>query len=308
MSGTMALSLNHLSKRMQGMPQIMDISLEIQPGEIYGLLGVQGAGKSLLLSMIMDLVRPSIGSIEIFGQRLSPQNNRILAHVGALLDPPGFYEAMSVKENLEIQAAYTGLHDRQRVAEVLHDFSLRSAASLRVRDLPAPTRQRLGLARSILHRPGLLLLDEPFTYLDSMSIRFLSDLLGRLALIHNTAILVTGKQVNELIRVVDRIGILHQGRLLRELPATEVNERVNRRYQIRSTNPQTTLQALDAAGFSSVRLLEDGVVEVADSEIDPDLLVRTLADHGPKLLGLESQQATIEELLLDTVAQEQNRV
>ncbi len=305
---TPALKVSHLSKRVQGLPQIIDVSFEVFPGEIYGLLGVQGAGKSMLLRILVSLAHANYGSIEVFGERLTPENPGVLSQVGCLLNPPGFYETMSIRDNLEIQVAYTGLHDPRRVGEVLKLFELEREAHIKLRNIPEPKRQLIALARAIIHRPRLLLLDEPFSHLDSMSVRKVSEILGRLALIGETAILVTGKQVNEVVQLVDRIGILHHGQLLHELPTLEISNRIKRKYRIRSDNPQVTLQALDSAGFTNIHLMEDGLIQVADNDINVHLLITTLAAQPASIRSFETKQASIEELLLNVIAQKESHV
>lgn len=156
---TPAITVRGLSKRYGQVMAVDNVTLDVQPGEVYALLGLNGAGKTTLIRMLLGMVRPTSGSVEITKRRVT--DRAVWSQVGYLVESPSVYPELSVRENLEVVRRLRKVSDRNAVDDVIDLFGLRPYADRRARALSLGNEQRLGLAKAFLHRPSLLLLDEP---------------------------------------------------------------------------------------------------------------------------------------------------
>ena len=206
------ISLKNLSKRYGHVAALSGLTLDIQPGEIFGVLGQDGAGKSTLLKILTGLVRPTSGEVLLFGKDLHTGFLEAAARFGALIGEPAFYGQLSVRRNLLLQARLAG--KPVSVNRVLDWVDLVEVAHERVDDLPLTTRRRLALAQALLSEPELLLLDEPFQGLDFEAAQRGMDLLARLRDEARVTTVLATHMLHEVESVVDRVALLHEGRLL----------------------------------------------------------------------------------------------
>ena len=191
---------------------LRDLSIAIRPGERYGFLGPNGAGKTTAIRCILGLLAPSAGQVSIFGDQDPVQR---LRHVGAMVETPAFHDFLSGRENVYLSAAYAGIAD-PNVDAVLEEVGLTSRADDRVSDYSLGMRQRLGLARALLGRPRILILDEPTNGMDPRGIKDVRDLLLRLAEDHQTTVFISSHMLTEVQQLCTRVGILDRGVLVSE--------------------------------------------------------------------------------------------
>ena len=205
------IELDHLTKRYSAVTAVDDLSFTLEPGSITGFVGVNGAGKSTTLRMLLGLTRPTSGTATINGRRYADLPNP--AHtVGALTDPDVFHPGRTGRNALRVLARPSGIHDR-RVDELLDLVDLADAARRRVGGYSTGMRQRLGLAAALLGDPPTLVLDEPANGLDPMGIAWLRGLLRDLA-DQGRTLLVSSHQLAELAQTVDDVILIHRGRLV----------------------------------------------------------------------------------------------
>ena len=205
------IELDHLTKRYGAVTAVDDLSFTLEPGSITGFVGVNGAGKSTTLRMLLGLTRPTAGTATIDGRRYADLPDPAHA-VGALTDPDVFHPARSGRNALRVLARPAGIHDR-RVDELLELVDLAGAARRRVGGYSTGMRQRLGLAAALLGDPPTLVLDEPANGLDPMGIAWLRGLLRGLA-DQGRTLLVSSHQLAELAQTVDDVIVIHRGRLV----------------------------------------------------------------------------------------------
>lgn len=206
-----------LTKRYRHTTAVDGLSLRVEPGEVYGFLGLNGAGKSTTIRMLLGMTRPTSGTVRLFG-RARPDWRR----VGYLVDGAHAYPGLTVRENLEITRRLRREPDRAAADRVTDLFGLTPYRDRRAGTLSLGNAQRLGLAKAVLHRPDLLVLDEPANGLDPLGIVELRGILRRLAHQEGTAILVSSHILAEVARTADRIGIIDRGRMLTEFPAIDL--------------------------------------------------------------------------------------
>lgn len=213
-----------LTKRYRGKPAVQDLSLRVSRGEIYGFLGLNGAGKTTTIRMILGLARPTRGRVAVLGRRYSPGDQAILSRVGALTEA-GFYGNLTVRENLALAASLTGVRAKGRLEQTLDLVGMAAEARKIARTLSTGMRQRLRLARALVHEPELLVLDEPATGLDPAGIREVRLLIKSLAEEKGVTVFMSSHILAEVQQVATRIGILHQGSLVEELDQAELQLR-----------------------------------------------------------------------------------
>lgn len=206
-----------LTKLYKGAAVVKEVNLKVKKGEIYGFIGRNGAGKTTTMRMLLNLIKPTSGQIELFGETVTDKNmGKHLRKMGAIIETPGFYLNLSGRENLDIHRLMMNTSDKDRIDAVLETVGLSEDGNKRVRNYSLGMKQRLGIARALLHKPELLLLDEPVNGLDPQGVIEIRELLIKIAAEGRT-ILISSHILSEVERIVNRIGILNKGSLLEEI-------------------------------------------------------------------------------------------
>jgi ABC-type multidrug transport system ATPase subunit len=253
-----AIATIALTKRYRDVVAVKDLDLDVRRGEIYGFLGRNGAGKTTTIRMLLGLIRPSSGMVAVLGKPVRPGTTDVFARVGYLVETATAYANLTARENLEIQRRLTGA-PREAVAEAIDLMSLEEHADRRAGILSLGNKQRLALARALLHRPDLLILDEPANGLDPAGIVEIRELLRGLAGERGVTVFISSHILTEIAQLADRIGIVHQGRLLEEIDRDRLAATVPSPVEIRVAQPKQAAALLARAGF--------GRIEQADSRL-----------------------------------------
>jgi len=239
------INISRLFKSVNGIPAITDLDLTIYSGEIYGIIGSTGAGKSMLIRLLSSLVEPDQGTIEIFGKPLISQSATILKEMGVLIGEPAFYEHLSVFENLSLAAKYAGIkllgaEIRQHIKRIgLHDVE-----DTKVRLLPYGVKKKLSIAQALINQPKLVLLDEPFKGLDPRSVEFLKVYFHDIHQERQTTFIITSKLLDELEDFVSKIILLEEGRLISEGDLKELITKSKINLVLKVKHPEKALQLL----------------------------------------------------------------
>jgi ABC-2 type transport system ATP-binding protein len=281
-----------LSKRFGKTQAVAGLSFRVEPGSITGFLGPNGAGKSTTLRSILGLVHPDAGSATILGVPYR-QLDHPLHRVGAVLEASEVHPGRSGRNHLRVLAAAAGL-PRSRVEEVLALVELSGSAKRRVKGYSLGMRQRLGLAAAVLGDPEVLVLDEPANGLDPAGIRWLRDFLRSLAAEGRT-ILVSSHVLAEVAQTVDRVVIIHRGRLIQQASVAEVLAGAQGATRVRTPDTER-LRALLAAQSASVAEVGDGALAV---DLAPERVGEIAAANSIVLHELTVERATLEEVFLE---------
>jgi len=217
------ISTRGLSKNYGAVRAVRDVSLEVRRGEIYAFLGLNGAGKTTTIRMLLGLVRPSSGEISIFGSRLDESRGGILSRIGYFVESAAAYPNLTVRENLTLQQQLMG-SPSSAVDEAIELLKLKEYADRGAGKLSFGNKQRLSLARALLHSPELLILDEPSNGLDPAGIVEIRLLLRRLADEKGVTIFMSSHLLDEVEHLADRVGIVHAGRLIEEVDYHELRK------------------------------------------------------------------------------------
>ncbi|MBE3568307.1 MAG: ABC transporter ATP-binding protein, partial [Thermogemmatispora sp.] len=253
----LALRTRGLTKRYGQRLAVADLNLEVRRGEIFGFLGPNGAGKTTTIRMLLGLITPTAGSIEILGQDLRRQPKLVLPRVGALIETPALYLYLSAQDNLRVVASSLGGVSERRIDEILELVGLSSRRKDRVRTYSLGMKQRLGLALALLHDPELLILDEPANGLDPAGIVEMRDLLHQLAAQGKT-IFISSHLLSEVQQICTRVAIIRLGRLVTEASVEELT-RGRGEFVVRVEHPQEALRLVRAQPWgATARLTERG--------------------------------------------------
>ena len=289
-----------LAKRYRDVLAVDALDLDVRRGEIYGFLGRNGAGKTTTIRMLLGLIRPTAGDVEVLGRRVRPGTTSSFARVGYLVETATAYPNLTVRENLDIQRRLTRA-PRAAVAEVIELMRLGGLADRRARVLSLGNKQRLSLARALLHRPELLILDEPTNALDPAGIVEVRELLRSLAGEQGVTVFVSSHILTEIAHLVHRIGIMHEGRLFEELDRDQLRAKERLYVEVGVTEPARAATLLAAAGFAHVERADDRL-RVYDAQGRVPELARVLVGAGLDVTELTQAHEDLEKHFLRLTA------
>jgi ABC-2 type transport system ATP-binding protein len=251
MSASMVIEAAGLTKRFGDVIAVNDVSLNIRKGEIYGFLGLNGAGKTTTIRMLLGMIKPGRGSVSLFGTRVQTGQRAIWQRVGYMVESPHAYPDLTVRENLEIFRRLRQLKDSATVEKIIAEMGLTQYTNRRAGVLSLGNAQRLGLAKALIHHPDLLLLDEPANGLDPAGIVEVRNLLCGLAENNGVTIFISSHILSEVARLATRIGVVHEGRLVKELYTEELAEEEEQRLVADVSDVRTASAALEKAGITA---------------------------------------------------------
>jgi ABC-type multidrug transport system ATPase subunit len=300
MSMTEAIVETHGLTRRYGRATAVDrVDLCVPRGSIYGFLGPNGAGKTTVIRMLLGLIRPTAGTIRLFGQDLAKHRLQVLRRVGSLVESPSYYGHLTGYENLAVVATLLDVPKR-RIDEVLELVCLTSAAHRKVRGYSLGMKQRLGIAAALLGNPELLILDEPTNGLDPAGIQEIRRLLTSLPSELGVAVVVSSHLLAEVEHVATHVGIIHRGQLRFQGDIEELRRKSTPKLCVSVDHPEAAADVLRRAGFS-VRVCEDGV-ELPDEGLERTALVnRILVSADRDVYRLATEQPSLEELFLQHI-------
>ena len=221
MNNTLAIETTNLTKTFQGKEVIRNCNLNVKKGTIYGFLGENGAGKTTVFKLLSGLLKPTTGIVQVLGMDIDSQRDTILSEIGTLIETPIFYEHLSATENLELHLAYMG-KKHQSIADVLSKVGLIDNSTQPVSTFSLGMRQRLAIARAVIHNPKLLILDEPTNGLDPMGIKKMRNLLLELSKEKGMTIIVSSHILTEIEQIADTIGVIVDGTIIKEVSMSKI--------------------------------------------------------------------------------------
>ncbi|MEO6084248.1 MAG: ABC transporter ATP-binding protein [Umezawaea sp.] len=278
------------------------IDLTVHEGEIYGFLGINGAGKTTTIRMVLGMVRPTGGTVSVLGDRIRPGRRDVWSRVGYLVETPAAYPELTVVENLRVSARLRGLSGRAPVTEVISLLGLELYANRRAGTLSLGNAQRLGLAKALVHRPELLVLDEPANGLDPAGVVEIRELLRDLSREHGVTVLLSSHILTEVARLATRVGVIHGGRLLRELDTRDLAAQAQPRLRVVVRDQVVAAEALRAAGHPAESDGDGGFTLTGDRAVRrPEDVATLLVEAGCPPIRLAVEQDDLETYFLRLV-------
>lgn len=302
MSESLSIVTEGVTKRFGNFTAVDNLSINIQRGEIYGFLGLNGAGKTTTIRMLLGMIKPTAGSVTLFGTKVQPGHQSIWQRIGYLVETPHAYPDLTVRENLEIVRRLRQLKDAGTVTKIIEELGLGQYADRRARVLSLGNAQRLGLAKALIHQPDLLVLDEPANALDPASIVEVRELLRSLAEKSGVTIFVSSHILTEVSRLATRIGIIHQGKMVKEIDAHHLAEQEEQRLVV---DVADIVAAEVALGKARIALQTDGnhslIITDKTAIKHPDHVAILLVQAGCPPTRLVVEQNDLEAYFLNLV-------
>ena len=285
------IQLKHLNKKFGQRLAVNDLTLHVPAGEIYGLLGHNGAGKSTAIGMMLGQVWPTSGEVKICGHDVTAHRRLALMKVGAIFESPAFYDYLSGRRNLEILSSYTTPTSRQRIQEVIEWVGLAGREQSKVRTYSHGMRARLALAQALLPQPELLILDEPSDGLDPEGIHEMRLTIQRLQRELGLTILLSSHFLNEVEQLCTRIAVLNRGRMVFEgsMAATKQRE-----AWIRLKTGDFGLAVKELRAAQLITQERDGNLIALSKGAGTDQVVRLLVERGISVYEIAPVEETLE--------------
>lgn len=308
MTGDVILRTTGLSKQYKRRWAVHNLNLEVYRGDVFGFLGPNGAGKSTTIRMLLSLVRPTTGDVELFRYKLSTDRERALHSVGGIVEKPDFYLYLSAVKNLEIVGALNGGASRSRILEVLNLVGLKERAFDKVKTYSHGMKQRLGIAQALLSDPELVILDEPTSGLDPQGMREVRELILHLAREQKKTIFLSSHLLNEIEMVATRMAIINRGELVVQGEVdTLLSEGEN--YVVLSGKPATVIRGVLRTQNRLVKNFRErnGSFEISMKFKDVPALNNALVRRGVKVEALIPRRSLEDYFLSITESQTSDR-
>lgn len=289
-----------LTKKYGSVTALKDVDITVKRGDIYGLIGDNGAGKTTFLKMLTGQIYPSGGEVRLFGAYPEKELQQNRKRSGAIVESPGFYPKLSVERNLEYYRIQKGIPGKGKVEEVLKSVGLWEKRRKKGGTLSMGMKQRLGLGIALLGEPELLILDEPINGLDPSGIVEMRNLLLKLNREKNITIIISSHILSELEQIATIYGFLSQGWLLNEITAEQLHEQCAVYLDIAVTEPEQYAALLEKKWEGiSYKVLPDSSIRIKNPEMTADAYSLLAAEHKIGVLRLEQKQMMLEEYYMN---------
>lgn len=296
---TYVVQTNKLIKTIGEKNLVTNVSMHVKKGEIYGFLGPNGAGKTTVMKLLTNLWKPTEGSIELFGEKLTSTSYDVLKRMGCMIEFPTFYEHLSGRENLALHCEYMGYYNTGSIENAMELLGLNNTGKKSVREYSLGMKQRLGLARAVLCKPELLILDEPTNGLDPAGIKQIRDLLRMLCTEYDITIIVSSHIFSEIESIADTIGVINRGVLVQEIAMQEITERSLAYIELNVVDTRKASYVLsDKIGIDNFKIVEDRIIRIYDGNISVQELSKALALHDVEMTAIGTKSESLEEYFL----------
>lgn len=245
--------VKHLTKDFKEVKAVNDLSFTVEAGQVYGFLGQNGAGKSTTIRMLLTLIKPTSGDIEIFGLNLLKHRKEILRQVGAIIERPDLYKYLTALENLRIFGAMSGVKiSEKKLMEELEMVGLATRAHSKVKTYSQGMKQRLGIAIALVHDPKLIILDEPTNGLDPQGIADIRNLILQLSRERNKTLLISSHLLSEMELIADSMIIIDKGRKVVEGKVNELFDPAETLVELKTMDDTATFEKLQQSGLQNL--------------------------------------------------------
>lgn len=296
------IQINQLSKAYKGGEVVSNVTMHIEKGEIYGFLGPNGAGKTTIMKMILNLVKPTSGEISVLSEPVLPTSYQYLQNIGSIIEYPVFYDRLTAAENLKLHCEYMGYQGEDRIQEVLETVGLKGVEDKKIHEFSLGMKQRLGLARAIITKPEVLILDEPINGLDPVGIKDIRMLLLKLKNEYGITILVSSHIVSEIESIADTIGVIHHGKLLQEVKMAEIRRKNARYLEIKvADSKQASLVLEQQLNIHNYEMMDTETIRVYQQNVTQSTINKELVLNDIVVNSMESHQANLEEYFLNLI-------
>lgn len=296
------LETRGLSKVYKGFSAVNAVNLNVREGEIYGFLGLNGAGKTTTMRLLLGMIRPTGGEALILGETIGKGDRKIWDKVGYMVETPGYYPELTVRENLEICRRIRRL-DKDAVESVMETLSIAQYGNKAAGKLSLGNAQRLGLAKALIHKPKVLLLDEPVNGLDPEGIADIRELLRSLAQKEGVSVLISSHLLDEVSKIADRIGIIHKGSLIREMSTSDLESSLDTKLVVETGDNVAALALLTKEGYDGEIKFGEISISAEAAVAHPESVAQVLVSGNLPPRKLLVQREELESYFLRAIGQ-----
>lgn len=291
-----------LTKKVKGKPLVADMNIHIKKNEIYGFLGQNGAGKTSLLKMLTGMTIPSSGEVLLFEEKLTEKNKSVLSRVGSIIEYPVFFGHLTAFENLKLHCEYLGFYDENAMIHALQLVKLEDIEGKAVKDFSLGMKQRLGIARAIVVKPELIILDEPTNGLDPMGIKDIRQLIRMLNKEYGITFVLSSHILGELEQIVDRVGVIHNGELLSEMSMEDIRKERSDYIELEVTDVKRSVLILEKElHINNMKIIQDDKIRIYDMTHSQSEIAGMLINHEIDIKAIQKHSNTLEDYFYQQV-------
>ncbi|BDF32632.1 bacitracin ABC transporter ATP-binding protein [Lachnospiraceae bacterium] len=298
------LQTSHLGKRIDGKELVTDVNIHVKKGEIYGFLGPNGAGKTTVMKMVTNLWKPTEGTVVLFGKTLEASSYEALKRMGSIIEFPTFYEHMSGKDNLQLHCEYMGYYNKGSVEEALEMLGLTDAADKPVKRYSLGMKQRLGIARAVLCKPELVILDEPTNGLDPAGMKQIRDLFRMLCTEYDMTFMISSHLLSEIESIADTVGVINHGKLMKEISMKEIVETNTAFIELVVEDTKKAAYVLaEKMKLSNFKIIDNSKIRIYEQGIATQRISRELLSNEVEIASINQHTETLEDYFLKMTAE-----
>lgn len=293
------LQTSHLSKTIDGKQLVTDVNIHVKKGEVYGFLGPNGAGKTTVMKMLTNLWKPTSGTVALFGKALEKTSYEVLKRMGSIIEFPTFYDHMSGKDNLQLHCEYMGYYNKGSVEEALGMLGLSDAADKPAGSYSLGMKQRLGIARAILCKPELVILDEPTNGLDPAGMKQIRDLFRMLCTEYGMTFMISSHLLPEIESIADTVGVIHHGKMMKEISMKEIAETNTAYIELAVEDTKKAAYVLaEKMQLSNFKIVNDSGIRIYEQGVTTQKISRELMANDVEIASISQHTENLEDYFL----------
>ncbi|MCR4992176.1 MAG: ATP-binding cassette domain-containing protein [Lachnospiraceae bacterium] len=297
------LETENLTKMYGKKAALNNVSIHVNQGDIYGLVGRNGAGKTTFMKIICGLAQKTKGSFSIFGRK-DDNLGEAAQRRGLLIESPGIFNEYSAETNLKIKCKLMGINDPDEPKRLLKLIGLEDAGKKKAKNFSLGMKQRLGIGIALAGSPDLVVLDEPINGLDPQGIIEIRDMICRLNRENGTTFIISSHILDELSKIATKYGIINKGELIEESPAEELKSRCESRVELITDNAAKAVGVLERIGIGNVKILGDGKINIYEQFERTGDITLALASEGVTTYEIVRKLESVENYYLRLVGKE----
>ncbi|PFH85830.1 ABC transporter ATP-binding protein [Bacillus sp. AFS088145] len=293
------LKLEGITKSIKGKVLVDKVSFEVYEGEVFGFLGPNGAGKTTTIRMLVGLIKPTKGTIEIAGYPVKTHFKEAMRQIGCIVENPELYGYLTGWENLNQFARMLGIKDEKKISEVVNLVKLTDRIHEKVKTYSLGMKQRLGIAQALLGGPKLLILDEPTNGLDPSGIRELREFIHMLVKEQNISVFISSHLLSEIEMICDRVGIINKGKMVRVSTVKELVKEAAERVEWRVSPIQKGLDLLKKDSTIQDIIVKDELILCRMSPLKINEIIQQFVAQNIQVNGVKTMSETLEDLFME---------
>lgn len=297
----------NLTKKFKNYTAVNSVNIKIKKGDIYGLIGRNGAGKTTILKMLCGLVKPTSGEIELFSKTSEKELEKVRMRTGCIIETPSFFPYFSASKNLEYYRIQKGIAEEDAIDKALKVVGLNDTGSKKFKDFSLGMKQRLGLALAIMANPDLLILDEPINGLDPTGIAEFRDILLKMNKERNVTIIISSHILSELSQLANTYGFIDKGEFVEQISSEKLKEKCRESLLIRVKKPEKAVFALEnTLKCTKYEVLNNNEIRLYEYIDTPEVVVSALVKGQAELCTISQVGTNLESYFIKLIGGNKN--